>query len=141
MITIGTFTFGLTFGSVARTFGDTSGTFGDTGRVFGDTGGVFGDTGGTLGDTGGTLGDTGGTFGLIRFSGCTSGCTFAAAFCCNRSEMDMLCDIDADKSALVCSCVLVSGGMLRFIFSCAINASNCWLSLIEIELLVATDKS
>ena len=30
--------------------------------------------------------------------------------------MDMLCDIDADKSALVCSCVLVSGGMLRFIF-------------------------
>ena len=25
--------------------------------------------------------------------------------------------------------------MLRFIFSCAINASNCWLSLIEIEEL------
>ena len=66
---------------------------------------------------------------------------FTDTFCCRRSEIDMLCDIDPDKSALVCSCVLVSGGMLRFIFSCAINASNCWLSLIEIELLIAADKS
>ena len=34
---------------------------------------------------------------------------FTDTFCCRRSEIDMLCDIDPDKSALVCSCVLASG--------------------------------